>query len=102
MTLGDEQLAMMLQNEMFREQAQARLGSNFMGESRASSSGEQLDVMKSLSEMGEGMKRQLNYLASQFTRRGNTQYSQLSQQDAERNPLIGRNGEVMTFSKLME
>jgi hypothetical protein len=56
-----------------------------------------MDIMKTLSEMGEGMKRQLNNLANQFSRRGNAGYTPAPADEPERNPLINRNAQVYIF-----
>lgn len=47
--------------------------------------------MKSLNEMGDGMRKRLTALASDFSRRMNNGYAQAPQ--AERKPLIGQHGE---------
>jgi|MDTB01.2.fsa_nt_gb hypothetical protein len=96
-TLGDEQLAIMLQNEMFQRQVAASMGENFLesmrggnrsnasrntggsaaggkdssGVSRAGTSNSSgtvpdMGILKSLSSMSEGARRNLNALAAQF------------------------------------
>jgi hypothetical protein len=49
-----------------------------------------MGIMKSLGEMGEGMKSRLNAMASEFSRRTNSGYAPVA---TERKPLIGRDGE---------
>lgn len=113
--LEDEQLALMLQNELFQEQVDQVLGSSFRNEfrnelrpnqglrqtgSRPGQSSEQADasgdimgipdmgILTSLKGMGEGMKRQLNQLALNFNsgKRGERR----SPVDEESRPLTAR------------
>lgn len=86
-TLADEQLAMMLQNEMFQREAQAVLGANYptrsngngtstgTSSSASASSAHQgpnpegipdMGILKGLSSMGEQARRSLNNMALRF------------------------------------
>ena len=98
-TLGDEQLAIMLQNEMFQNEVRATMGEDFVarmrrtgtrdgngGASSSSSSTTQassstkerrdtvpdMGIMKSLSSLSAGAKRNLNALAAKFDSKSNT------------------------------
>ena len=102
-TLGDEQLAIMLQNEMFQKQVAASMGDSFLDSmrgggrsstsgnagrgaeggngsgSRATTSGGQgvpdMGILKGLSSMSEGAKRNLNALAAKFDKKSTTRAS---------------------------
>ena len=109
-TLGDEQLAVMLQNEMFQRQVAASMGDQFLesmrsgmgsrssttgrgvqggrssdsntdANSSSSSSGglsntvPDMGILKGLSSMSEGARRNLNALAAKFETKGNTRSS---------------------------
>lgn len=79
---------------MFRKEVRATLGNDFVrsGSSRGDNQPADLGIMKSLSEMGDGMKKRLNELAQEFSRRTNNGYTQAPQ--SERKPLIGKDGRV--------
>lgn len=95
LTLGDEQLALMLQNELFRREVQEAMGlemfprgrpgvrrgtgrpvqATYTGDGSSSGSGSgtgDLGIMKSLSEMGTGMKQRLQAMAASFSNRDTT------------------------------
>lgn len=81
-TLADEQLAMMLQNEMFQREAQAVLGANYPTRGHGGSTGStgasaaqngphaegipDMGILKGLSSMGEQARRSLNNMALRF------------------------------------
>mmetsp|Transcript_25452 Transcript_25452/g.37526 ORF Transcript_25452/g.37526 Transcript_25452/m.37526 type:complete len:274 (-) Transcript_25452:146-967(-) len=81
-TMRDEQLALMLQNELFQREVEQALGHHPFSDaytSRREGSGQRMNrtqqqaegipdmgILKMLNEMGEGMKSQLNQLAIKF------------------------------------
>lgn len=89
LTIGDEQLALMLQNEIFKNQVESTLGNDFMqgirsentqrnrqqssfsNQSRQPSQQSEgipdMGILKGLSSMGEAAKRSLTQLALQFS-----------------------------------
>lgn len=116
--LADEQLALMLQNELFQEQVDQLLGNDFReglrrnqgqfqgqrgGQSRGTgqrgtqgssdTSGDimgipDMGILTGLKNMGEGMKKQLNQLALNFNSKGNST-SRPQPLDEEARPLTG-------------
>lgn len=115
--LEDEQLAMMLQNELFKEQVDQVLGNEFrdglrrhqgQGDGRGASSrssqqrGRQnsatessgdimgipdMGILTGLKGMGEGMKKQLNQLALNFNKSNRSSSSRGERLDEEARPL---------------
>jgi hypothetical protein len=74
-TLGDEQLAMMLQNEMFRKEVAANgmhIGNGGGGGLQAPPD---MGILKTLNSMGSSAREQLNKLASRFNSNSNNSNS---------------------------
>lgn len=97
-SLADEQLALMLQDEMFRREVATAIGANGLPSPARRSPGQPQQsqypqgappdvtdaIMKGLATMGEGMKKQLSALATSF----NTQRRRyVNDNDTARNPL---------------
>lgn len=119
--IGDEELALMLQNELFRNEARQILGEDFIQTSQrrpsqAASTGRNtrptntssattndgdLGIMKSLSSLGSAARKNLNQLAVRFSQNNNSSANRNSSRDGNYNRQ-SESGNVREFKPLVD